>query len=69
MDRLEQERSRFVANSDVSRINHLAAGQATPVGPSTMACLEIARRMYDVTGRAFDVSIGSGLEHLELVPG
>jgi thiamine biosynthesis lipoprotein len=66
--RLEQEQSRFVANSDVSRINHLSAGKATPVSPSTMACLEIARRMYDVTGGAFDVSIGSGLDGLDLVP-
>ena len=68
VDRLEQEQSRFVANSDVSRINHLSAGQGTRVSPSTMECLEIARRMYDVTGGAFDISIGSGLLGLELVP-
>ncbi len=68
VDRLEQEQSRFVGNSDVSRINRLSAGQGTSVSPSTMECLEIARRMYDVTGRAFDVSIGSGLLGLELVP-
>jgi len=68
VDRLEQEQSRFVANSDVSRINHLSAGQVARVSPSTMACLEIARRMYDVTAGAFDVSIGSGLAGLELVP-
>jgi len=68
VDRLEQEQSRFVANSDVSRINQLSAGQSTRVSPSTMECLEIARRMYDVTGGAFDISIGSGLLGLELVP-
>jgi len=66
VDRLEQEQSRFVSNSDVSRINRLSAGQDTRVSSSTMDCLEIARRMYDVTGRAFDVSIGSGLLGLEL---
>ncbi len=33
-----------------------------------MECLEIARRMYDLTGGAFDVSIGSGLDRLELDP-
>jgi thiamine biosynthesis lipoprotein len=68
VDRLEQEQSRFVANSDVSRINHLSAGQATRVSPSTMECLEIARRMYDLTGGAFDISVGSGLDGLDLVP-
>ena len=66
VDRLELELSRFVANSDVSRVNSLAAGQTTRVSPSTMECLEIARGLYDLTGRAFDVSIGSGLEALDL---
>ena len=68
VDRLEQELSRFIANSDISRVNHLAAGQSTRVSPWTMECLEIARHIYDLTGGAFDVSIGSGLERLELVP-
>ena len=68
VDRLEQELSRFVGNSDISRINHLAAGQATRVSPSTMECLEIAWHVYGLTGGAFDVSIGSGLERLELDP-
>jgi thiamine biosynthesis lipoprotein len=68
VDRLEQEQSRFVPNSDVSRINELSAAQATRVSPSTMECLEIARRMYDLTAGAFDISVGSGLEGLDLVP-
>ena len=68
VDRLEQEQSRFVGNSDVARINQLSSGQTTRVSPSTMACLEIARRMYEVTAGAFDVSIGSGLQGLELIP-
>ena len=42
LDRLELELSRFIANSDVSRINALAAGQTTRVSPETMECLEIA---------------------------
>jgi len=68
VDRLEQELSRFVANSDISRINALAAGETTRVSPSTMECLGIARRMHSLTRQAFDVSIGTGLERLELVP-
>jgi len=35
-DRLERELSRFLPNSDVGRINRLAAGEATQVSPSTM---------------------------------
>jgi thiamine biosynthesis lipoprotein len=68
VDRLERELSRFIANSDVSRINALAAGRATRVSPTTIECLEIARDMSSLTGGAFDISIGSGLEHLELDP-
>ncbi|HXK12830.1 MAG TPA: FAD:protein FMN transferase [Vicinamibacteria bacterium] len=66
VDRLEQEMSRFIANSDVSRVNGLGSGEAARVSPTTMECLGIARHLFDLTGGAFDVSIGSGLESLEL---
>jgi FAD:protein FMN transferase len=68
-DRLEQELSRFVGNSDVTRINHLAAGEQTRVGAATMECLAIARHVYDLTGGVFDVSLGTGLPSLEFEPG
>ncbi len=68
VDRLELELSRFIENSDISRINSLESGQWTRVSPSTLECLQIARRMYAETGKAFDVSIGSGFEHLEFDP-
>jgi FAD:protein FMN transferase len=68
VDRLERELSRFLANSDIARINHLAAGQSTRVSPWTMECLEIARHAFALTGGAFDISLGSGLGRLELVP-
>src|SRR6188768_4146736 len=68
VDRLERELSRFLPNSDVARINHLAAGESARVAPSTLECLVIARHMFDLTGGAFDVSIGTGLPTLELDP-
>lgn len=67
-DRLERELSRFQPNSDITRINHLGPGEATRVSPTTFECLTIARHMYDLTGGAFDVSIGTGLVSLELDP-
>jgi thiamine biosynthesis lipoprotein len=67
VDRLEQELSRFVPNSDVSRINDLEEGGSTRVSPSTLDCLQIARQLFDLTGGAFDVSIGTGLDALELL--
>jgi thiamine biosynthesis lipoprotein len=37
------------------------------VTPATLECLVIARHMFDLTGGAFDISIGSGLPSLELI--
>ena len=65
VDRLERELSRFLPNSDVARINHLGAGESARVAPSTLECLVIARHMFDLTGGAFDVSIGTGMPSLE----
>ena len=65
LDRLERELSRFLPNSDITRINHLDAGERTRVAPSTLECLVIARHVFDLTGGAFDVSIGTGLPSLE----
>ena len=65
-DRLERDLSRFLANSDIGRVNHLADGESTRVSPSTMECLVIARHVFDLTGGAFDVAIGTGLPSLEL---
>jgi FAD:protein FMN transferase len=66
IDRLEGDLSRFIANSDISRVNRLAAGESTRVSSSTLECLVIARHVFDLTGGAFDASIGTGLASLEL---
>jgi FAD:protein FMN transferase len=68
VDRLEQELSRFIENSDISRINHLMSGESARVSPWTMECLQIARMVYQETGGAFDISLGSGFDNLELAP-
>jgi len=65
VDRLERELSRFLPNSDITRINHLDEAESTRVSPSTLECLVIARHMFDLTGGVFDVSIGTGLPSLE----
>lgn len=69
VDRLEGQLSRFVENSDVSRINHLAPGEATIVGYETMQCLQLARHLFEETGGAFDPAKGSGFGELTLFPG
>ena len=67
VDRLERELSRFLPNSDITP-NQPARRRASARGsaPSTLECLVIARHMFELTGGAFDVSIGTGLPSLEL---
>jgi thiamine biosynthesis lipoprotein len=66
LDRLERELSRFRPNSDITRINHLGPGEQTRVSASALECLVIARHVFELSGGAFDVSIGTGLTSLEL---
>ncbi len=58
VDRLEGLLSRFIENSDVSRINSLMPGEEIIVDEDTFRCLEIARQAYQITDGAFDVTIG-----------
>ncbi len=59
IERLEGELSRFVATSNVARINVLRAGQAVRVGVDVLECLELALRVSRETAGAFDVTAGS----------
>jgi len=62
VDRLEAELSRFIDNSDVSRINSVHLGERLVLGLATFECLEISRRVYEDTKGAFDITIGSLLK-------
>jgi len=66
VDRLEGELSRFRPNSDITRINHLVAGEHTRVGEAAAECLVIAQHMHALTDGAFDISIGTGLPSLAI---
>jgi thiamine biosynthesis lipoprotein len=68
LDRMESELSRFIENSDISRINALGPGERVRVCRWTMECLRIARWAHHETAGAFDISLGSGLESLQLAP-
>ncbi len=63
--RLEAELSRFVPTSDTARLSAADAGEAVHVGPDAWAVLEIARRMWNVTGGAFDPTLGAGMGALQ----
>jgi thiamine biosynthesis lipoprotein len=59
VDRLEQDLSRYLPNSDVSRINNLPPHGHTPVSEETFQCLVLSRRYWDETGGAFDITLGA----------
>ena len=69
LDSLESLLSRFLENSDISRINHLVAGEAACVSRWTTDCIEIAREIRAETRGAFDISLGSGFDALRITPG
>jgi len=68
VDRMEQLLSRFIENSDISRINRLRAGSSTRVSYETMQCLMLSRQIQADTDGAFDPSLGTGFGTLDLAP-
>ena len=59
LDRLEQQLSHFIENSDISRINNLKPNQSLKISLDTFQCLLLSIRMFDETNGAFDVTVGS----------
>lgn len=62
VDRLEAELSRFIENSDISRINNLPANQPLLIGLAAFECLQLSARIYAETNGTFDITIGSLLD-------
>jgi thiamine biosynthesis lipoprotein len=59
VERLEGELSRFIENSDITRINNLPANQPLRLGLDAFECLQLSCRIYAETNGAFDITIGS----------
>lgn len=58
LDRLEQVLSRFIENSDISRINKLEKFQSSIIGIDAMNCLKACKSLYVETNGSFDISAG-----------
>lgn len=58
VDRLEQELSRFIENSDISRVNRSGSGNPVRVGIDTYECLEQCISLNADTQGAFDITTG-----------
>ena len=59
IDRLELDLSRYLPNSDVSRINNLRPDDSVRVSADTFECLRLSLRYFRETGGAFDVTTGA----------
>ena len=59
LDQLEAELSRFIENSDISRINNLPAKKSLRLGLPAFECLHLCSHIYTETNGAFDITIGS----------
>ena len=58
LDKIEAELSRFIENSDISRLNNLPAGESLLLGPDAFDCLQLSVQMCTQTNGAFDVTVG-----------
>ncbi len=56
--RLERQLSPFDPRSEVSRVNARAGREPVPVTPTLFRLLERARHLWDLTGGAFDPTVG-----------
>lgn len=64
LDQFDQDLSRFIENSDISRINNLSAGQPLQIGLDTFECLQLSLCMHAETKGVFDITVGSLLKCL-----
>jgi thiamine biosynthesis lipoprotein len=63
LDRLEQELSYFIENSDISRINNLSQNERITIGLDAYHCLKRCMRLYQQTKGAFDITMRPLLEY------
>ena len=59
IDRLETLLSKFIENSEISKINSLRAFESTVVDPDTYICLQECASLYQESKGLFDVSAGA----------
>mgnify|MGYP000241746459 CR=1 FL=1 len=65
LDRLESQLSRFVDDSDVSRINSMRSGDSLFVSEACYECLRRSLELHQQTGGLFDITLGAQIEHVK----
>ncbi|MBN2029988.1 FAD:protein FMN transferase [bacterium] len=63
LDKLEQAFSRFISNSDISRINALRQNETIRIGLDTFECLKQSKRLLSMTKGAFNINVGAWINY------
>ncbi len=63
LNKLEQAFSRFINNSDISRINALKQNESTRIGLETFECLKQSKRLFNMTKGAFNINVGGWVDY------
>ena len=63
IDILESRLSRFIENSEISRINQMQAGETLYLSEPCHQCLLLALDAHARTGGLFDITLGTRIEH------
>lgn len=63
IDFLESRLSRFIENSEITRINQMQAGETLYLSEPCHQCLLLALDAHARTGGLFDVALGTHIEH------
>jgi len=69
VDRLERALSRYIENSDIARVNDAAVGERVRVGVDAFECIKRCVDLCEETNGACDVTLGTGIDQLELDDG
>lgn len=59
IDTLENELSRYLPNSDISKINNLKMGERFILSEDTFNCIRTSMELYNLTEGAFNIASGS----------
>ncbi|MDX9923458.1 MAG: FAD:protein FMN transferase [Ignavibacteriaceae bacterium] len=59
IDTLENELSRYLPNSDISKINNLKKGERFILSEDTFNCIRTSMELYNLTEGAFNIASGS----------
>jgi len=59
IDKLENELSRYLPNSDISKINNLKIGERFILSEDTFNCIRVSIELYNLTEGAFNISSGA----------